>query len=61
MDTDYVHRLAHHFAILIAYEDSALAYDKDRVILAIVFIRNHCEMLLGEMAPDIVARAEEKR
>lgn len=59
-NSDYIQRLTHHFAVLVAYEDTALAYDKDRVMLAIVFVRNHCEMLLGEMAPDVIARAENK-
>jgi len=60
-DANYVKRLAAHFAILIAYEDTSLSHDDDRVMLAIVFVRNHCEMVLGEMAPDVVARAEENR
>lgn len=60
-DANYAKRLAAHFAILMAYEDTSLAHDDDRVMLAIIFVRNHCEMLLGEMAPDIHARAEEKR
>jgi len=59
-DANYVKRLAAHFAVLIAYEDTSLAHDDDRVMLAIVFVRNHCEMLLGELGPDIVARAEKK-
>jgi len=60
-DAKYVKRLAGHFAIMLAYEDTSLAHDDDRVMLAIVFMRNHCEMVLAELGPDIVARAEEKR
>jgi len=58
MDSNYVERLAHHMAILVAYEDSSLAHDLDRVMLAVVFMRNHCEMLLGELGPKVVAREE---
>lgn len=60
-DGSYIERLCHHFAILVAYEDSSLAHDEDRVMLAIVFVRNHCEMLLGELGPEIIARADKKR
>lgn len=60
-DANYQKRLAQHCAILVAYEDTALAHDEDRVMLAIVFLRNHCEMVLAELAPDITARAEEKK
>jgi len=58
MDSNYVERLAHHMAILVAYEDTSLAHDLDRVMLAVVFMRNHCEMLLGELGPKGVAREE---
>jgi len=60
MDTTYVDRLIRHTGILVAYEDSRLAHDVDRVMLAVVFMRNHCEMVLAEIAPDIHARAEEE-
>jgi len=60
-DATYAKRLAGHFAILLAYEDPALAHDEDRLMLALIFMRNHCEMVLGELSPDIVARAEEKK
>jgi len=57
-NTTYLKRLTSHFAVLAAYEDSSLAHDQDRVILAVIFMRNHCEMVLGEMAPDVITRAE---
>jgi len=60
-DANYAKRLAGHFAVLLAYEDTSLAHDDDRVMLALIFVRNHCEMVLGELGPDIVARAEEER
>jgi len=60
-DTTYLKRLTAHFAVLAAYEDASLAHDQDRVILAVIFMRNHCEMVLGEMAPDVITRAEGER
>jgi len=48
-DRDYIQRLFQHMAVLVAYEDSSLAHDVDRVMLAIVFLRNHCDMLAAEV------------
>jgi len=59
-DANYVKRLTSHMSILIAYEDTSLAHDDDRLMLALCFVKAHCEMVLGELAPDVVARAEEK-
>lgn len=48
-DATYMDRLARHCAILIAYEDSSLAYDTDRVMLALVFMKAHCEAVAAEL------------
>jgi len=58
LDNDYAKRLVHHMAILIAYEDSSLAHDVDRLMLAVVFLRNHCDMVLNEQGPKEVTPEE---
>jgi len=47
-DADYLKRLVFHLATLVAYEDSSLAYDEDRLMLALVFVRNHVDMVSAE-------------
>lgn len=48
VDTSYVERLASHLAILVAYEDTSLVIDENRLMLALIFIKNHCDMILAE-------------
>jgi len=47
-ERDYLLRLWAHLAVLMAYEDSSLAYDEDRLMLALVFVRNHVDMVSAE-------------
>jgi len=56
-EADYVKRLVAHIAEILAYEDSSLAHDKDRLILSCIFLRNHIECVLGEL--DYTAEKEE--
>jgi hypothetical protein len=48
VDSSYMERLARHCAILIAYEDTSMVIDENRLMLALVFLRNHCDMVLAE-------------
>jgi len=48
-DPSYIERLARHCAILIAWEDTALAVDEDRLMLAVVFMQAHCVMVTNEL------------
>lgn len=48
-DANYAKRLAQHCAVLIAYEDTSLAHDEDRVMLAACFLKGHCEMIAAEV------------
>ena len=45
----YVDRMCRHMGVLIAYEDSSLPHDEDRVMLALTFMMAHCEMVAGEL------------
>lgn len=49
VDSSYVERLASHLAILVAYEDTSLVIDTDRLMLALVFVRHHCDMIAAEL------------
>lgn len=60
LDKDsYAHRLHQHFSVLMANEDSSLAVDQDRLMLACIFVQNHCHMVIEEVDPSIRARVEE--
>lgn len=48
-DPDYRDRLIRHMFVLVAYEHSELAYDEDRLMLALVFVRHHVDMIAAEL------------
>lgn len=47
-DADYAKRLAAHMAVLMAYEDSSMVVDEDRLMLSVAFIMGHCKMVAAE-------------